>query len=68
MNEELTWLSDKSIADLFMKYDEDKLREVINWIDEQPKDIQEKIKPIMDRELTRRASLAYEEKNRGEWI
>ena len=68
MNEELTWLSDKAIASLFRKYDEDKLRDTINWLDEQNVQIKAKIKPILEMELNRRAIQEYESRNGGEWI
>ena len=68
MNEELTWLNDQAIESLFRRYDEDKLRDTINWLDEQPQSIKAKIKPILEMELNRRAVQAYESRNGGEWI
>ena len=68
MNEELTWLSEQAIESLFRRYDEDKLRETINWLDEQPHSIKAKVTPILERELNRRAIQAYESRNNGEWI
>lgn len=68
MNEELTWLSKNEIASMLKKHDEDKLRDIINWLDEQPYKIKEKVKPIIDMELNRRAIQAYESMNGGEWI
>ena len=68
MNEELTWLSKNEIASMVKKHDEDKLRDIINWLDEQPYNIKEKVKPIIDMELNRRAIQAYESMNGGEWI
>jgi hypothetical protein len=68
LNEELTWLSEQAIESLFRKYDEGKLRETINWLDEQSHSIKAKVKPILERELNRRAIQAYESRNNGEWI
>lgn len=68
LNEELTWLSEQAIESLFRRYDEDKLRETINWLDEQPQSIKAKVTPILERELNRRAIQAYESRNNGEWI
>ena len=68
LNEELTWLPEQSIASLFRKYDEDKLRETMNGLDDQNALIKAKISPILEREINRRAILAYESRNGGEWI
>ena len=68
MCEELTWLSGNDIKNLFRRYSDEKLREVVNWIDAQSHDIKEKVKPILESELNRRAAEYYESKNHGEWI
>lgn len=53
---------------LFRKYDEDRLREIIWWLDEQTPEVVARVKPALDRELNRRAAVAYESMNNGEWI
>ena len=53
---------------LFRKYDEDRLREIIWWLDRQKPEIVARVKPVLDRELNRRASEYYESRNKGEWI
>ena len=68
MFEELTWLFEDEITNLFHRYSEDKLREVINWVDDQQPSIKAKVKPILESELNRRAAEYYESKNHGEWI
>ena len=68
MNEELTWLDSRSMETLFRKYDEDRLREIIWWLDEQTPEVVARVKPALDRELNRRAAVAYESMNNGEWI
>lgn len=68
MFEELTWMEDTGIKLLFYRFSEDQLREVINWLDWQDAKIKAKVKPILERELNRRAIKAYEELNNGEWI
>lgn len=55
-------------AELFKNYSEDELRDVINWLDDQPQDVKAKVKPILERELNKRAAQAYESMNNGEWI
>ena len=71
MNKELSelgWLNEQGIGNLFRRFTEDKLREVIKWLDVQEKDVYQKIHPILKRELDRRAAEAYEAMNGGEWI
>lgn len=69
MNEEFAWLGEKALEDLFQKYSEDQLRAVIQWLDnDPPMHIRIKVKTVLDRELNRRATIAYEQQAGGEWI
>lgn len=68
MFEELSWMQPKGIRLLFTRYSEDRLRDVCDWIDDQPQEIRLKVYPILVNELNRRAAEYYESKNHGEWL
>ena len=68
MFEELMWITEESLGMLFRRYSEDKIREVLNWLDEQQQNVKAKVKPVLERELNRRAAEYYESKNHGDWI
>lgn len=68
MNEEFNWLTASDLGNLFRKYSEDRLREVVEWLNGATPEQCAKVKPILDKELNRRAAEAYEQMNGGEWI
>ena len=68
MNEEFNWLTASDLGNLFRKYSEDRLREVVEWLNGATLEQYAKVKPILDKEMNRRAAEAYERMNGGEWI
>jgi hypothetical protein len=68
MNEEFAWLTAKDIGYVLRRSSEDRLREVVKWLIDSPYEQKAKVQPLLEKELNRRASEAYEKINGGEWI